>query len=330
MDNRYNFWVVFALLLSVPFLNAQEGKSTSKKGKGYLGVQIQDVTSKIEKRFKVPSDEGAYVAEVVEDTPAEKAGIKEDDVILSFGDRPVYDADDLTRFVQRTAPETKVNIVVWRDGIKKTVPVTVGRKKERSMAFFSRTPGGDGNFMVWSGRSSYGLELSTLNEQLGAYFGAPGNEGVLVKSVKDKSMAAASGFQAGDVITKVGKEKVTKNLEVFRELSDYEEGDKVEFEVYRKGSKKILTMDVEEDDDEELNFFFEDFGDQDGVVVAPRIRIRKFPQPDVQVHLDRHFEEGMQEVERELKETLKDVKENTIRLRKRAPLIELMGKRITI
>ncbi len=325
MDKRYILWLAAVLLLSLPLLGAQDTKKSSSKGKGYLGVQIQDVTSRHEKRFKLPADEGAVVTEVVEDSPAEKAGFKEDDVVLSFAGKDVYDADDLTRFVQRTDPETKVDVVVWRDGAKKTIQVTIGKRKASAFGVFAPGPGG--NVMVWSGRASYGLQLNTLNEQLGAYFGVPEKKGVLVESVKEKSAAEKAGFQAGDVIVKVGKEPVAKSSDVLHELADYEEGDKVEFEVYRKGAKKTLTIEVEEGDEEGFHYFFNDMGDHEGMIGSRRIQV--FPGDDREMQFEIQ-EEALQDAKRAIEETREKMDEGHIRIMKRIPRIEVRSGRVTI
>jgi predicted metalloprotease with PDZ domain len=90
-----------------------------------------------------------------------------------------------------------------------------------------------------------GMEVRTLNEQLAAYFGAPNEEGVLVESVEEGSPAEKAGFKAGDVIIRVGKKTIDEVDEVHRTLRKYKEGDKVEFEVIRKGDRKILTYTKE-------------------------------------------------------------------------------------
>ncbi len=254
--------------------------------------------------------------------------LKEDDVILSFAGKAVYDANDLSRFVSRTTPGSKVDVVVWREGVKKTIPVTVGKRKERSFAV--RVPGGEHGFLAWAGQGSYGIQLSTLSEQLGDYFKIPGKKGVLVESVKEKSPAAAAGLQAGDVITRVGKTDVSRSVDVLRALGEYEEGEKVEVQVYRKGSLKTLTLEVKDEDGGGFNYFFEDFGGRGGAVVAPRMRMHFIPDPDIDVHIERFDDDAMDDLRRELRESLDGLKQQEIRIRKRAPMIEVRTKRITL
>jgi serine protease Do len=309
-------------------LEGQEKRSGSS-GKGYLGVSIQDVTSKTQKKFNLPGDEGAVVTDVVDDSPADKAGVREDDVVLSFGGKAVYDADDLSRFVERTAPDSKSEVVVWRDGGKKTLTVTVGKKK-RSNTFFSGIRGPDGNVLVWGGGPTLGLQVSTLNEQLGKYFGVPDNEGVLIESVRKESPGEKAGLQAGDVITRIGKERVAKHADLLRALSDYDEGDKVELETYRKGSKRMVTVEVvasEEDDGH--GFFFQDFGNDGNVIVAPRFRMRMMPHPDVDIQLRKFNDDALRDAQRELKESLKGLRDKDIRINT-VPRIERLPRVITL
>ena len=82
-----------------------------------------------------------------------------------------------------------------------------------------------------------GLGLMELNPQLGKYFEAPEGKGVLVESVKEGSAAEKAGFRAGDVILKIGDKNVEKIRDVHKQLSKYEEGDKANFEILRKGTR---------------------------------------------------------------------------------------------
>ena len=88
---------------------------------------------------------------------------------------------------------------------------------------------------VFVGNHLLGMQLLTLNEQLGEYFNAPNNEGVLVEEVEHESTAEKAGFKAGDIIIRVGKKTVDAVEKVQRELHKFDEGDKVDFEIMRKG-----------------------------------------------------------------------------------------------
>ncbi|MGB5875558.1 MAG: PDZ domain-containing protein, partial [Bacteroidota bacterium] len=95
-------------------------KVTESKG-GWLGVSIQDMTSDLAKKKGMNTKAGAYVMDVVEDSPADKAGLKDNDVIVKYDERTVSDADDLVRAVRKSEPESSVKVLVMRNDQRKTL-----------------------------------------------------------------------------------------------------------------------------------------------------------------------------------------------------------------
>lgn len=221
---------------------------------GYLGVSIQDMTRRLAKSMDVKTDEGALVNDVTEDSPADKAGIKDEDIIVEVDGEKITDGDDLREAVRKIKPDTKVNIVVMRKDEKKTLAATIGkapRSRSYSYSFTPptiprapRIPRRPMNIHIFRGISELGMTISSLNKQLGKYFEAPNGKGVLVQEVEEDSKAGKAGFQAGDVITKIGKETIEGVKDVEYALKDFKEGDKVDVEILRKGSKKTLTLEV--------------------------------------------------------------------------------------
>jgi serine protease Do len=100
--------------------------------RGWLGVQIQDIDEDLAEGFGLKHAGGAAVADVVEDSPADKAGIEVGDVIVRFGDRDIDGAKTLGQAVAETDPEDKVGVKVWRNGKEKTVHVTLGESEDSS------------------------------------------------------------------------------------------------------------------------------------------------------------------------------------------------------
>lgn len=98
---------------------------------GYLGVQVQTMTSALRRAKNIPgSVEGALVNSVEEGSPAADAGIKKGDVILEVNRKPTTDPQDLIDVVRALEPEVKVPVTLWRDGVRKTVTVTVGSRPD--------------------------------------------------------------------------------------------------------------------------------------------------------------------------------------------------------
>jgi membrane-associated protease RseP (regulator of RpoE activity) len=212
---------------------------------GWLGVRIQDMTKKLARKNDMKTDEGVYVNGVEDDSPADSAGIHEGDVIVEYDGKRIDNANDLTSAVRKTKPGTDVTVVLMRKNEKKSLRARIGQAPRTTLRPFAF---GHPGMHMFSGSSMYGLSLLELNPQLGEYFDAPGGKGVLVEKVKKNSVAEKAGFKAGDVITKVGKETVTDVEEIRHELDDYKDGEKADFEVLRKGARKTLTLEVDEEE----------------------------------------------------------------------------------
>jgi S1-C subfamily serine protease len=228
--------------------------------RGWLGVEVQDVTPKLEKKKNLSVHEGAYVVEVIEDSPAEKAGIEEGDVIVKFDGKDIDNRDDLIRAVRRTKPKTNVSIEFYRKDEKRTVTVTLG-KMPRSREFTFITPPDISlpkvypfNFHIFFENEIFGMKVQTLNKQLAEYFEIPGKKGVLVTEVKKNSIGGKAGFKAGDVIVKVDKEEVEDTEDLREKLYERDSDNESEFEVIRKGKSVILQMRLEEEEEDEYSF----------------------------------------------------------------------------
>lgn len=222
-----------------------ESKTTRQ---GWLGVQIQDMTAEQAKELNVATEEGALVTDVTPGSPAEKGGVKKNDVVVEFNGRTIYDGDDLMKAVRRTKPGTTAPVVVDRKEGKKNLQVTVGKLKLRAWS------SGPGVFPPSAARRLRffhtsmicGMQLADLNPQLGEYFGAPEGEGVLVEEVEKEGGGAKAGFKAGDVILRIGDQKIEDIGDVTDALEDFKDGEKASVEILRKGSRQTLSLTIEE------------------------------------------------------------------------------------
>lgn len=105
----------------------EEGEATSAPG-GYLGVRVQDVTRELQKAKELPNTDGALVSRVEANSPASRAGIKKGDVIVDVGHHQIGESSDLISRVRDLGPGDKVPVVVLRDGMRKTLTVTLGKR----------------------------------------------------------------------------------------------------------------------------------------------------------------------------------------------------------
>jgi len=186
-------------------------------GGAWLGVALQDVTDEIAKDKHLSVKGGALVTEVVDDSPADSAGVRENDVILEVAGTAVGSANDVIKRVGELKTGETASVVVMRDGAKKSIPVKLGERPERvsrmemRMPSMPRTPYmprmGAMPPMAAMGMHAgiEGMKLIELTDQLGKYFDAPDNKALLVTNVKKNSNARKAGIEAGDVIIRVGK-----------------------------------------------------------------------------------------------------------------------------
>jgi serine protease Do len=180
--------------------------------RGWIGVQIQPVTSEIADSLGIKKAEGALVAEPQSGSPAAKAGIKSGDVILSVDGEPVKDARSLARTISAMAPGTSVRLGILRNNKEETVTLTLGElPKERQ----ARAETGEERETPSSDIPKLGLSLAPASKVAGS-----GGDGVVVTAVDPNGPAADHGFKTGDVILDVGGKTVSTPADVTKAVGD--------------------------------------------------------------------------------------------------------------
>jgi serine protease Do len=167
--------------------------------RGWLGVSIQSITPDLSNALKLEESKGALVAEVVPGGPAEKAGIKAGDVIVSFDGKPVHDSHDLPAMVAATKIGSEVPVGVMRNG-----------KSVRLSAVIAKLESGESNIegSKRPAQGKWGLQLQELNPETARHLGLKDAHGVLVAGVQPGSPAYNASIQPGDVIVEVNREAV--------------------------------------------------------------------------------------------------------------------------
>ncbi|MFZ2087020.1 MAG: Do family serine endopeptidase, partial [Desulfobaccales bacterium] len=211
-----------------------------EKGKvvrGMLGVQVQVVTPEIAKSYGLAEAKGALVADVHADTPAEKAGIKREDIIIEFNGTPINEMNELPRLVAAMTPGAKATVKVLRDGKEKTFTLTVTELKEERFA--GETPDTDQE-------SSIGLMVEDLNPQMARRFDLKDSKGVVVVDVVPGSSAAEAGFRRGDVILEVNGKAVPDAKTFQKTIAEQPKKSFARFLVKREGRTVIVAVEVPE------------------------------------------------------------------------------------
>jgi len=188
---------------------------------GYLGVSVERLSRDEREELKVTH--GVIVADVVAKSPAEMAGIREDDVIQYFNGEKIRTPDDLVEAVRDTEPKKTVKVTLHREGKRMDIDVAVGRLRSS----YTLSYGGNGNVItVMGGGGGYlGVQLQELNRDLAPYFGVEEDGGALVLRVESESPAAEAGMKGGDVIVEIDEEEIWDPQDVRDILSDFEVGD---------------------------------------------------------------------------------------------------------
>lgn len=206
---------------------------------GYIGVEIQSVTKDVAEAIGLDKDAGALIAQVVDGSPAAKAGLKSGDVVTALGGKPVTTPKDLSRFVADMAPGDKAAITVWRQGKPVDLTIAAGKNSEQRQA---SAQGGNNAQPGSAVRSDQdlGLGLAELTPGVRDRFGIDASvQGVIVTQVASDKPAADSGIQRGDIIVSINQQPVASVGDAMKELKSVE-----------KAGRKSVLLQVERGDSE--------------------------------------------------------------------------------
>ncbi len=205
------------IAFAIPASTAQDVIMELKDGgtvvRGWLGVQIQNVTEDIADSLGLEKAQGAIVAEAQAGSPAEKAGLRSGDTILAVDGAKVEGPRDLSKIIAAYNPDTKVEITVWRDGKTQDIDVMLGRLKEQQQA--AATP--EATEKQTTSLDDMGLVLSTKAEA-----GLEG-DGVVIAEIDPDGPAAEKRLRQGDVILEVAGMKVNSPEDVLKAVKKAEE-----------------------------------------------------------------------------------------------------------
>ena len=236
------------------------------EGSSWLGVETYEVSADKAKELKLTAERGVVLGKIVPDSPAAKAGLKENDVVTEINGQRVEGSTQFRRMIHEIPAGRTAQLTVWRDGRSQTLNATLGKSEERrhSLKMVTPTPGAfafripdipeipEIPSMDWTGgmlrggQPRLGIDAEDLNGQLGAFFGVPDGEGILVREVNAGSAAERAGVKAGDVITSLNGDRIHSVGELREKLSARrDEKDKtVKLGVIRNKSAISLTVEL--------------------------------------------------------------------------------------
>lgn len=231
----------------------------------WLGVMTQSLDEGLREGLNY-TGEGVLISQVVSKSPASRAGIRKGDVLVSVNSRRINSPSELTEIVRSAKTGQTVSIALMRNGERRTVSVQLAERpgnvdmSDREIEGLRDLPRMmDDDFKKEMGRHSgthtymfrgasrgrLGVRVEDLKGDLGSYFDAPDDKGVLIIEVMDDSPAEKAGLKAGDIITEVGGHKISEYDDLAEALRDREEGN-VSITVMRKGNRRTVQAELEE------------------------------------------------------------------------------------
>ncbi|HUI05432.1 MAG TPA: DegQ family serine endoprotease [Verrucomicrobiae bacterium] len=210
--------------------------TTGRVRRGLLGVIIQGVDQDLAHQFGLPDNKGALVSQVNKDSPAEKAGIRVGDLIVRYNGKQVDDTHHLRNLVAATAPGTRVEVTVVRNGKQRTLTVTIGELASGQAA-------GEGENEESKSTADLGLTVAPVTADAAKRYNLDETDkGVVVTDVDDDSPAADAGLRPGDLVTEVDRRAVA-SVDDFREAVTKTKGkDGLLMLVKRDGTSRFVIL----------------------------------------------------------------------------------------
>lgn len=311
MSKRYI--VIMVLLAFVAGLVTATPVAAKKSEKAWLGVYLQDINRDIKEAMDLKSKRGALIAGVVEESPAEEAGIEEEDVIVEFDGEKVRSSSSLTGLVKKHSPGDEITLKVVREGKEKKIIITLGKRPKEEFIYehdveplleLKKGKSPEVHFWGFHSGGRIGVRVQDLSDQLGEYFGVEDGEGALITEVEEDMPAEKAGLKAGDVIVEADGDEVDDTQDLREIISEKEEGDKVRVKVIRDRSARSFEVEVEESETWSLG----DLKGLKGLGVLPPGKV-DVPKVMWKGEFSSELEEEMEELKEELEELKKELQE---------------------
>jgi serine protease Do len=190
--------------------------------RGYLGVIIEPVTSELIEKHKLKIEDGVLVSKILENSPAEKGGLKTGDIILEFNGSKVKDIKELQHVTAETNPGEKVDVKIFRNDREEIIKIEVAELPDEKVRVSDKES---------SEFERYGINVQDLTPEIAEKFDLEETEGVLITNISENSMARNSNLRRGDAILEINKKKI-------KSVQDFE----IAFDKVKKGEDILLLI----------------------------------------------------------------------------------------
>ncbi|MFO8083088.1 MAG: DegQ family serine endoprotease [Desulfobacterales bacterium] len=222
----------FAIPINLAKGIIEQLKTTGEVTRGWLGVAIQDLSGEMVEYYNLKDNKGVLVAKVFENDPADKAGIKSQDIIVSINGKKIQNSRELTSYIAGLTVGEKTKVTVLRDGKERTFTVKIAKREDDKLASGS----------IWKNEQAgeLGIQVSNINPEIADRFNLSDVEGIVVTSVENGSKGDQAGLQTGDIIKEVNHQRV-KNVDDFKNIfQKIKEGESFSMFVHRVNAGFIV------------------------------------------------------------------------------------------
>ncbi len=207
-------------------------KNKGEVTRGWLGVGIQDLNPELAEYYGLKAEKGVLVTQVFEGDPADKAGIKVNDIILFVDDKGVSTGRELSAMIANTPVGYKTKIDLIRDGKKKTLSVTLAKRDDAKKIVATQSRDND----------ELGIEVTDLDSDIARRFGIDGKEnGVLVTDVNDNGLAQAADVRRGDIIKEINRTVVKDRNDFVKLMKKNRDSETIQLLVKRRNAGYLVV-----------------------------------------------------------------------------------------
>jgi serine protease Do len=219
--------------------------SDGRVSRGYLGVQIKDLDTDFARSLDVEPFSGALVAEVMDGTPAQEAGIKSYDIVTAVNGKKVTSSQELMNEVALIKPGKEASFTILRDGKKKNFSVVLAERDNEALAAGSGRGGGRGGGSSEATREKTGLTLHGINPEMARHYQLEeATTGALIMKVDVNSPSGRARLSEGDVVVEADRKPVSSVADFNKIISEMD-NDTVLLRVQRKGSTFLAALRLE-------------------------------------------------------------------------------------
>tara|TARA_X000000368_G_scaffold409572_1_gene391704 strand:+ start:4798 stop:6189 length:1392 start_codon:yes stop_codon:yes gene_type:complete len=234
-SGRSNAGIGFAIPSSIVTKVMSDLISKGYVVRSFLGIYMQDINEDLYDTMDLQSRKGTIVSDIVEGSPADKSGLESGDVITNFEGKEITNGAELKNLVSSASPGSEITLTIMRDGKTEDIAVILEERLGTEMTSAN------------SPYNEFGLSIMDVTDELIDKYDIQRSmnsdiQGIVVIDIEENSIAEESGMQEGDLITRVGRQKIS-NINMFEnQISKYDEDEKILLLVKRGNASRFLTL----------------------------------------------------------------------------------------